>query len=375
MVRSLAEALISRRSITPQDDGCQRLVIERLTPLGFSYETIQSGSVTNLWAIRRGTGSGPTFAFAGHTDVVPPGPIEQWQTDPFAPAVRNGKLYGRGAADMKSSIAAFVVALEEYLAATEPSGHVAVLLTSDEEGAATDGTVKIVQALAARGQRLDYCLLGEPTSAKVFGDTIKNGRRGSLSARLVVRGVQGHVAYPELARNAIHLAAPAIQSLVSERWDEGDEYFPPTTFQISNYRAGAGAENIAPGEATIDFNFRFSPASPPQGLQQRVESILRRHDLDFTLHWTLSARPFLTPRGALSDAVSQAIHAETGVTPELSTSGGTSDGRFLASICEQVCEFGPANATIHKVDEHVDVSCLEPLKNIYRRVLAALLAG
>jgi succinyl-diaminopimelate desuccinylase len=376
-VRALTEALIRRPSITPDDDGCQRLLVERLEPLGFACETIAGGGVTNLWAIRRATRTGPTLVFAGHTDVVPPGPPDQWRSDPFVPTEREGKLYGRGAADMKSAIAAFVVAVEEYLASTsEPRGNLAFLITSDEEGAATDGTVKVVEWLARRGDTIDYCLVGEPTSVKVLGDTIKNGRRGSLSGRLVVKGLQGHVAAsPHLVRNPVHLSAPAIANLVSETWDDGDEYFPPTTFQISNYRAGTGAENVVPGEAVIDFNFRFSAASPAERLKERLTSILLRHGLDFSIAWNLVGQPFVTPRGALSDALALAIAAETGVAAELSTAGGTSDGRFIAEICPQVCEFGPLSASIHSIDEHVDVDGLDVLKNIYRRVIETLLEG
>ncbi len=372
-VRALTEALMRRRSITPEDAGCQRLLVERLEPLGFTCETIASSGVTNLWAIRHGREGGPTLVFAGHTDVVPTGPRDQWTSLPFVPTERDGKLYGRGAADMKSAIAAFVVAVEEFLTATpEPGGHVALLVTSDEEGTATDGTLKVVETLARRGESIDYCLVGEPTSVNVFGDMIKNGRRGSLSGRLIVKGVQGHVAYPELVRNPIHLAAPVVAELVAETWDHGDEYFPPTTFQISNYRAGTGSENVVPGEAAIEFNFRFAAATPAARLQERVIATLQRHGLDFDITWNLNGRPFVTPRGTLSDALASAIKTETGVETRLSTAGGTSDGRFIAQICAQVCEFGPVNATIHKIDECIDLAALEPLKNIYRRVIETL---
>jgi len=373
-VRALAESLIRLRSVTPDDHGCQQLLAERLRPLGFGCETIAGNGVTNLWAVRPGDAPGPTLAFAGHTDVVPTGPLDQWRSDPFVPAVRDGRLYGRGAADMKSSIAAFVVAVEELLEAGTPyAGRIALLLTSDEEGPATDGTVKVVEALAARGERLDYCVVGEPTSVERLGDMVKNGRRGSLSGRLVVTGVQGHIAYPHLARNPIHQLAPALAELVATEWDRGNEYFPPTSWQVSNVQAGAGATNVIPGRITLDFNFRFSTASTVESLRRRLTAVLERHGLDFTLDWSLSGMPFLTARGALSDALAAAIRAETGIEPALSTTGGTSDGRFIARICPQVIEFGPTNATIHKIDENVELASLEPLKNIYRRTIEALL--
>jgi len=373
-VRALAESLIRLRSVTPDDHGCQPLLAERLRPLGFACETIAGNGVTNLWAARPGGAPGPTLAFAGHTDVVPTGPLEQWRSDPFVPVARDGRLYGRGAADMKSSIAAFVVAVEELLEAGTPyAGRIALLLTSDEEGPATDGTVKVVEALAARGERLDYCVVGEPTSVERLGDTLKNGRRGSLSGRLVVAGVQGHIAYPHLARNPIHLLAPALAELVATDWDRGNEYFPPTSWQVSNLQAGAGATNVIPGRITLDFNFRFSPASTVESLRERLAAVLDRHGLDYTLDWSLSGMPFLTARGALSEALAAAIRAETGIEPDLSTTGGTSDGRFIARICPQVIEFGPTNASIHKIDEHVELASLEPLKNIYRRTIEALL--
>jgi succinyl-diaminopimelate desuccinylase len=373
-VRALAESLIRLRSVTPDDHGCQQLLAERLRPLGFGCETIAGNGVTNLWAVRPGDAPGPTLAFAGHTDVVPTGPLDQWRSDPFVPAVRDGRLYGRGAADMKSSIAAFVVAVEELLETGTPySGRIALLLTSDEEGPATDGTVKVVEALAARGERLDYCVVGEPTSVERLGDMVKNGRRGSLSGRLVVTGVQGHIAYPHLARNPIHQLAPALAELVATEWDRGNEYFPPTSWQVSNVQAGAGATNVNPGRITLDFNFRFSTASTVESLRRRLTAVLERHGLDFTLDWSLSGMPFLTARGSLSDALAAAIRAETGIEPALSTTGGTSDGRFIARICPQVIEFGPTNATIHKIDENVELASLEPLKNIYRRTIEALL--
>jgi succinyl-diaminopimelate desuccinylase len=374
-VRALTEALIRRASVTPEDADCQQLLIERLRPLGFNCETIASSGVTNLWASLR-TGPGPMVVFAGHTDVVPTGPLEQWHSDPFVPTERDGKLYGRGAADMKSSIAAFVVALEELLSQTpRPSGGIGLLITSDEEGPATDGTIKVVNKLRDAGERLDYCIVGEPTSVNRLGDMIKNGRRGSMSARLTVHGLQGHIAYPHMARNPVHLFAPALAELVNTEWDRGNEYFPPTTWQISNIRAGAGATNIIPGELFVDFNFRFSTENTVESLQARVREILDRHGLDYALDWSVSGHPFLTPRGELSDALCGAIAQEVGVPTELSTTGGTSDGRFIASICPQVVEFGPPNASIHKIDEHIEISALEPLKNIYRRTLETLLSA
>ncbi|APR35649.1 succinyl-diaminopimelate desuccinylase [Paraburkholderia sp. SOS3] len=374
---ALTEALIARASVTPDDQHCQRLIVERLTALGFVCETIESNGVTNLWALRHGTdgADGKLLVFAGHTDVVPTGPLEQWSSPPFEPTHRDGKLYGRGAADMKASLAGFVVASEEFVAAhAQHRGSIAFLITSDEEGVATDGTVKVVEALAARGVRLDYCVVGEPTSSARFGDMVKNGRRGSMSGKLIVKGVQGHIAYPHLAKNPVHLLAPALAELVTERWDDGNEYFPPTTWQVSNLHSGTGATNVIPGHAELMFNFRFSTASTVEGLQSRVHAILDRHGLDYELTWTVSGLPFLTPRGALSDAVSAAIRAETGITPELSTTGGTSDGRFIARICPQVVEFGPLNASIHKIDEHIELGSIEPLKNVYRRVLEQLIA-
>ena len=374
-VRALTEALIRRASVTPEDAGCQQLLIERLRPLGFQCETIASGGVTNLWASLR-TGPGPMVVFAGHTDVVPTGPLEQWHSDPFVPTERDGKLYGRGAADMKSSIAAFVVALEELLSGeNRPRGGIGMLITSDEEGPATDGTITVVNKLRDAGVRLDYCIVGEPTSVNRLGDMIKNGRRGSMSARLTVRGLQGHIAYPHMARNPVHLFAPALAELVNTEWDRGNEYFPPTTWQISNVRAGTGATNIIPGELFVDFNFRFSTENTVETLQARVREILDRHSLDYALDWSVSGHPFLTPRGELSDALCGAIAQEVGVPTELSTTGGTSDGRFIASICPQVVEFGPPNASIHKIDEHIEIAALEPLKNIYRRTLESLLGA
>ncbi|MGB7480276.1 MAG: succinyl-diaminopimelate desuccinylase [Burkholderiaceae bacterium] len=368
----LAERLIALPSVTPDDLGCQQLLAELLAPLGFACETVQSGAVTNLWA-RRGTAQ-PLLVFAGHTDVVPTGPLEQWQSNPFVPTRRDGKLYGRGAADMKTSIAAMVVAVREFVAAhPHHAGSIGFLITSDEEGPATDGTVVVCERLRARGERLDYCIVGEPTSVEKLGDMIKNGRRGSMSGRLTVKGVQGHIAYPHLAKNPIHLAAPALAELVAEKWDDGNEYYAPTSWQISNIHGGTGASNVIPGQLVIDFNFRFSTASTPEGLQRRVHELLERHGLDYELQWTVGGLPFLTARGELSAALTAAIRAETGAEAELSTSGGTSDGRFIAQICPQVVEFGPCNASIHKIDEHIALDEIEPLKNIYRRTLENLL--
>ncbi|WP_439670621.1 succinyl-diaminopimelate desuccinylase [Cupriavidus necator] len=378
---ALTEDLIRRRSVTPADEGCQAILETRLKALGFDCEALVSGPddfrVTNLWAVRRGTQGkdGKLLVFAGHTDVVPTGPLEQWHSDPFAPTHRDGKLYGRGAADMKTSIAGFVVAVEEFVKAHPAhAGSIAFLITSDEEGPAHDGTIKVVEALSARGERLDYCVIGEPTSVDTLGDMVKNGRRGSLSGKLTVKGIQCHIAYPHLGRNPIHEAAPALAELAAEVWDQGNEYFPPTSWQMSNIHGGTGATNVIPGHVTIDFNFRFSAASTPEGLKARVHAILDRHQLEYALDWTLGGEPFLTPRGELSDALSSAIEAETGVKTELSTTGGTSDGRFIAKICPQVIEFGPPNASIHKIDEHVEVRFIEPLKNVYRGVLERLVA-
>ncbi|MCA1855106.1 succinyl-diaminopimelate desuccinylase [Massilia oculi] len=369
----LTEELIALDSVTPHDRGCQQRLIELLAPLGFACESIESNGVTNLWA-RKGTTS-PVFVFAGHTDVVPSGPEHQWASNPFTPTRRDGKLYGRGASDMKASIAAMVVACEEFIAAhADHKGSIAFLITSDEEGPAVDGTAVVCERLEERGETLDYCLVGEPTSSHVLGDTIKNGRRGSLSGHLVIKGIQGHIAYPHLARNPIHQAAPALAELAAEVWDEGNEYYAPTSWQVSNIQGGTGANNVIPGQLALDFNFRFSTASTADGLEARVHAILDRHGLDYELEWTLSGQPFLTPKGTLSDAVCSAIFDELGVPTELSTSGGTSDGRFIARICPQVIEFGPPNASIHKIDEHIELRYIDPLKNIYRRTLEQLLA-
>ena len=381
--QQLAEQLIALPSITPNDAGCLQLLAQRLEHLGFVNATMDSGPdsfrVSNLWSKRTAmpTSKAQTaiksIAFAGHTDVVPTGPLGQWSSDPFKPTHRDGKLYGRGASDMKTSIAAFVVAVEEFLAATpEPLLNIAFLLTSDEEGPSIDGTKVVVQQLKARGERLDYCIVGEPTAVNKTGDMIKNGRRGTLSGKLTVRGIQGHIAYPHLARNPIHQAVPALAELAAMRWDEGNAFFQPTSWQMSNIHGGTGASNIIPGDVVIDFNFRFCTESTAEGLKRRVHAVLDRHELEYELQWTLGGQPFLTTPGELVDAVQQAIADETGLNAELSTTGGTSDGRFIATLCPQVIELGPPNASIHKIDEHIAVADIEPLKNIYRRTLENL---
>jgi len=374
----LTEALIARRSVTPEDGGCQELIAQRLRAAGFECVSLRCGEgaaqVTNLWAHRAGGRPGPTLAFAGHTDVVPTGPLEQWRSDPFVPTRRDGFLYGRGAADMKTSIAAMVVAAEEFVAARpDYAGAIGLLITSDEEGPALDGTVRLVGMLRERGQTLDACIVGEPTSVDKLGDTIKNGRRGTLSGRLRVNGVQGHIAYPHLARNPIHAAAPALAELVATRWDDGNAFFPPTSWQMSNIHAGTGAGNVIPGAMEVMFNFRFSNESTPDALKAEVHRVLDRHGVDYELAWTLGGETFLTPPGSLSRALSAAIEAQTGVVAQLSTTGGTSDGRFIARVCPQVVEFGPVNATIHQVDERVELASIEPLKDIYRRTLENML--
>ncbi len=379
----LAEQLISRPSVTPDDAGCQQILGERLAALGFTLETIESGPanfrVTNLWAVRRprNAAATKTLVFAGHTDVVPTGPVEQWTSHPFTPTHRDGKLYGRGACDMKTSVAAFVVSIEEFLQAVpEPQLTLALLLTSDEEGPGVDGTVVVCNALASRGEVVDYCIVGEPTAVERCGDMIKNGRRGTMSGKLTVKGVQGHIAYPHLAKNPVHSVAPALAELVALNtaggWDAGNAYFQPTSWQISNFHSGTGASNVIPGSAVIDFNFRFSTESTPESLQQRVHAVLDAHQVDYTLAWTIGGLPFLTTPGELVTAVQGAIRAETGIETELSTSGGTSDARFIAKICKQVVELGPVNASIHKIDEHIDVAEIETLKNIYLRTLKQL---
>ena len=367
----LAKDLISRQSNTPLDAGCQALMISRLEPLGFKIEPMRFGDVDNFYA-RRGT-TGPLLVFAGHTDVVPTGPLDKWHTPPFEPTIKDGMLYGRGAADMKTSCAAFITAIEDFVAAhPNHQGSIGLLITSDEEGVAIDGTVKVVEALKARNEHFDYCIVGEPTSNKIVGDMIKNGRRGSLSGKLVVKGVQGHIAYPHLVKNPIHMVAPAIKDMVDTVWDNGNEYFPPTSWQISNMNGGTGATNVVPGEVEILFNFRFSTASTEQNLKERVYTILDKHELNYDLDWEYSP-PYITPRGNLVEAISEAIQECYGVNPELSTTGGTSDGRFIADICKQVIEFGPLNATIHKLNECVAVADIEPLKDTYRITLEKLL--
>ncbi len=374
----LAEALIARPSVTPDDAGCQVLLKARLAPLGFECETLVCGPaqfrVTNLLAIRRGSRPGPTLAFAGHTDVVPTGPLAQWSSDPFVPSHRGGLLYGRGAADMKSSIAAMTVAVEAFVTTTpDHAGAIAFLITSDEEGPSVDGTVRLVELLKTRGEQLDMCIVGEPTSVDALGDMIKNGRRGTLSGKLRVIGVQGHVAYPQLARNPIHQFAPALAELTRTEWDRGNDHFPPTTFQVSNVHSGTGVGNVIPGDAIVDFNLRFSTESTADGLKARIHALLDRHGLEYELTWTLGGQPFLTAPGSLTEAVSAAIEAECGHRPVLSTTGGTSDGRFIATICPQVVEVGPRNASIHKIDEHVQAADIDRLAHIYRGVLERLL--
>lgn len=369
----LAMNLIRRPSVTPDDAGCQELMIERLKPLGFEIHRLRFGGVDNFWA-RRGTAK-PLVALAGHTDVVPTGPKEQWNSDPFTPVVRDGFLYGRGAADMKGSLAAFVTAIEDFVARhPNHQGSIGLLITSDEEGPSVDGTVKVVEWLAARGEKIDYCLVGEPSCVHQLGDTLKNGRRGSLNGRLLVRGKQGHIAYPHLVRNPIHLAAAALAELTGIEWDRGNEFFPPTSFQISNIHAGTGAENVVPGQLEVRFNFRFSTAVTESQLRTRVEEVLKRHGLDFELTWTLSGNPFLTPPGALVEALRAAIRAELGIETTLSTTGGTSDGRFIAPTGAQVVELGPLNASIHQIDERVGVEDLTRLAKVYAHTLTRLLA-
>jgi succinyl-diaminopimelate desuccinylase len=368
----LTRQLISTRSVTPVDGGCLETLGARLAAAGFTLERIDAGGVSNLWA-RRGT-TGPLFCFAGHTDVVPTGPLDQWNSDPFEPVVRDGMLYGRGAADMKASLAAFVTSTERFVARVpDHAGSIAFLLTSDEEGDAIDGTIRVVERLAARGEKLDYCVVGEPTSVTKLGDMIKNGRRGSLSGKLTVKGVQGHIAYPHLAKNPIHMFGPALAELAAIRWDEGNEYFPPTSWQISNIKGGTGATNVIPGTLEVLFNFRFSTASTPESLKARLIDVLDRHGVDHDIVWTLGGKPYLTPRGTLVDAAEAAIREVTGLTTELSTTGGTSDGRFIADICAQVVEIGPSNATIHKLNECVAVADIEPLSRIYENLLDRLL--
>jgi succinyl-diaminopimelate desuccinylase len=368
----LAKELIARRSVTPEDAGCQELLAQRLGRAGFRCEPMRFGEVANLWA-RRGTAH-PVVCFAGHTDVVPTGPLAEWLSDPFVPTIRDGKLYGRGAADMKSSIASFVVAAEAFVRERpQHAGSIALLITSDEEGPSVDGTAKVVAELKRRGERIDYCIVGEPTSVDWLGDMLKNGRRGSLSARLTVRGIQGHVAYPHLAKNPVHFLAPALAELAKTEWDKGNESFPPTTWQVSNIHAGTGAGNVIPGSVEVDFNFRFSTESTEASLRQRVESILGKHGLDYRLDWTLGALPFLSQNGRLAQTVREASRRHTGRSAELSTTGGTSDARFIIEICPEVIELGPVNASIHKLNEHIALEDLELLPRIYLDTLRALL--
>ena len=368
----LAKELIARKSVTPEDGGCQELIAARLRRAGFHAEPMNFGDVTNLWA-RRGTAQ-PVVCFAGHTDVVPTGPLSEWHSDPFVPTIRDGKLYGRGAADMKSSIAAFVVAAEQFVA-ERPNhcGSIALLITSDEEGPSVDGTVRVVEKLRARNELIDYCIVGEPTSVDWLGDMLKNGRRGSLSGKLTVRGIQGHVAYPHLASNPVHLLAPALAELARTEWDKGNESFPPTTWQVSNIHGGTGAGNVIPGRVEVDFNFRFSTESTDASLRQRVESILKKHGLDYKVDWTLGAKPFLSKNGRLAKTVQEMSKRHTGRSAELSTTGGTSDARFIIDICPEVIELGPVNASIHKLNEHIELSQLEVLPRIYLDTLRTLL--
>jgi succinyl-diaminopimelate desuccinylase len=369
---ALARELIARKSITPQDGGCQELLAARLARAGFRCEPMHFGEVSNLWA-RRGDAS-PVVCFAGHTDVVPTGPLSEWHSDPFVPTIRDGRLFGRGAADMKSSIAAFVVAAEAFVAERPAhSGSIALLITSDEEGVAVDGTVRVVEALKRRGEAIDYCIVGEPTSVDALGDTLKNGRRGSLSGKLTVRGIQGHVAYPHLVKNPVHLLAPALAELARTQWDKGNESFPPTSFQVSNIHAGTGAGNVVPGAVEVDFNFRFSTESTEGSLRQKTESILAKHGLDYALDWVLGAKPFLSRRGRLAQTVAAAAKQHTGHSAEISTTGGTSDARFIIDICPEVIELGPVNASIHKLNEHIALPELEKLARIYLDTLRALL--
>jgi succinyl-diaminopimelate desuccinylase len=369
---TLAKQLIARRSVTPDDAGCQEIMIARLEALGFAVERLRFGDVHNFWA-RRGN-SAPLYAFAGHTDVVPTGPEEKWSHPPFEPTIKNGMLYGRGAADMKGSLAAMITACERFIGEhPDHNGSIGFLITSDEEGPAVDGTVKVVAHLEARGEKMTGCLVGEPTSNAIVGDVIKNGRRGSLGGKMVVRGKQGHVAYPHLAKNPIHVAAPALTELVAQAWDQGNQFFPATSFQISNIHAGTGATNVIPGELEVWFNFRFSTEVTAEILQQRVEAVLGKHGLDYELQWELSGQPFLTPSGELVEAAIAAVEKVIGVTPELSTSGGTSDGRFIAPTGAQVLELGPLNATIHQIDERVGVEDLDRLSDMYRHILEKLL--
>jgi succinyl-diaminopimelate desuccinylase len=363
---------MARRSVTPADEGCQEVMIARLAGAGFQIEPLRYGNVLNFWA-KRGSG-GPVFCFAGHTDVVPTGPLEEWRSDPFVPTIRDGRLYGRGAADMKSGLAAMVTAAEEFVASyPKHEGSIAFLITSDEEGPSVDGTKRVVETLSARKERIDWCVVGEPSSETTIGDTIKVGRRGSFSGRLTVHGVQGHVAYPQLAENPVHTLAPALAELTSRVWDQGTEHFQPTSFQVSNLNAGTGAPNVIPGELKARFNLRYSPTQTQERLKETVEGILKKHGVRYSLEWYVSGEPFYTPPGTLSDAVGSAIHEVMGVRPKMTTGGGTSDGRFIAPLGAQVVELGVVNATIHKVNESVRVEELDLLHRMYVNVLRNLL--
>ena len=368
----LAKALIAKASITPDDNGCQELLADRLKPLGFDIETIHQNGVTNFYA-RKGKES-PLVVFAGHTDVVPPGPLDLWDSDPFVPTEKDGKLFGRGAADMKSSLAAFITSIEDFLLQFPThQGSIGLLITSDEEGVATDGTVRIVEMLKKRNEIIDYCIVGEPTSNNKFGDTIKNGRRGSLSAKLTVKGIQGHIAYPEKVKNPIHQIAPALDTLVKTTWDNGNEYFPETSWQVSNINGGTGATNVVPGYVEVLFNFRYSTSNTAEDLKSKVENVLNDYNLDFAIDWSHSGKPYLTEKGYLVDVLSESINHVTNITPEISTTGGTSDGRFIADICNQVVEFGPLNESIHKINEHVHLDHVNKLKQIYQKALEKIL--
>lgn len=368
----LAKALIAKASITPDDNGCQELLADRLKPLGFDIETIHQNGVTNFYA-RKGKES-PLVVFAGHTDVVPPGPLDLWDSDPFVPTEKDGKLFGRGAADMKSSLAAFITSIEDFLQQFPThQGSIGLLITSDEEGVATDGTVRIVEMLKKRNEIIDYCIVGEPTSNNEFGDTIKNGRRGSLSAKLTVKGIQGHIAYPEKVKNPIHQIVPALDTLVKTTWDNGNEYFPETSWQVSNINGGTGATNVVPGYVEVLFNFRYSTSNTAEDLKSKVENVLKDYNLDFAIDWSHSGKPYLTEKGYLVDVLSESINHVTNITPEISTTGGTSDGRFIADICNQVVEFGPLNESIHKINEHVHLDHVNKLKQIYQKALEKIL--
>ena len=370
---NLSKELIAKESITPKDEGCQDLLIHHLEKLGFEIEKMPHGEVQNFYA-KKGSTS-PLIVFAGHTDVVPPGPIDKWLSSPFEPTIKENILYGRGAADMKTSLAAFVVSIEEFISENpNHKGAIGLLITSDEEGEATDGTVKVVEALQERQEKIDYCIVGEPTSSKKFGDTVKNGRRGSLSAKLTVKGIQGHIAYPELIKNPIHEVAPVIDDLVNTIWDEGNEYFPKTSYQVSNINGGTGATNVVPGHVEVLFNFRYSSSVTAEILKERVEAILNKHKLEFLIEWQHSGQPYLTEKGMLVDIVSSSIEEVCGAKPTISTTGGTSDGRFIARLCDQVVEFGPINESIHKINEHIDIGCIDKLKDIYKLALKKALA-